>query len=599
MNTPPFRPEQLTPKMSPMAYSLDDPSGNSGFGNMLSTPTKLKLDSGSTKVGLGASLLYPTTLSKLSDYSRSGRTKQRSNSESSRSVSPMRFQMFNNTPKMLRSEYLSQQPLLSTLMRSTGKSNKPAGTQKADLKIKSESKSQESTNASGNPIPAVSSSFTANLKMFGIKDILSQLQLDNQPSGINESATLSTGEQEKSNASVLDESVNQKESVTLKNSNEYQQQPETDKSKSNNNPRIPSHASSSTTKVNSVNEAPVELAIDTFPTDKNGFVQYETDKGLNTNRYSFISSTTTDCDVEWLEQQTAFQKPLHYGLAQTNNVSHHTPYHQIGGYSTSSNAMEYSRIEDESYMPSQKHHNTLSPHVENSFTSYENSSLDLKIKQLELEIGELRLQNEKLIHSINSSRLFEDRLMLEAIQEPSSNGPTQKSQRELERKLKSLERKFHDYRKLLRRLSDTQPKASSASQKRYSFDDLSKSSDLEKQLNHLAKAKSALEAKRISRISSTELRRIDDSSETSSVNSEKSDIDDRKSDTNNTKDDWLKEDDEIEYLDITDDEGENKLQLSKTRSKISTKSKTASLVSSEKSSRGGFSLNIPLRSVHD
>lgn len=128
MNSPPLKPEQLSPTLSPMAFSLDDPSNGNGFSHLLASPTKLKLDSGCGGPNMnnnggsnGHSLIYRTSLSKLSELSRTGRSRQRSNSETLCSNSPIRFQLFNNAPKMLKPEFMSQQPstlpLLSTLMK--------------------------------------------------------------------------------------------------------------------------------------------------------------------------------------------------------------------------------------------------------------------------------------------------------------------------------------------------------------------------------------------------------------------------------------------------------------------------------------------------
>lgn len=67
------------------------------------------------------------------------------------------------------------------------------------------------------------------------------------------------------------------------------------------------------------------------------------------------------------------------------------------------------------------------------------TNLDIKIKQLELEITELKLQNEKLVHSMTTNRYIEERFMLEVMKDPSIQA--QRSQRDIEEKNSSNWRK--------------------------------------------------------------------------------------------------------------------------------------------------------------
>ena len=52
-----------------------------------------------------------------------------------------------------------------------------------------------------------------------------------------------------------------------------------------------------------INEMPKDLNLDALPTDKNGFVQYGLKNNNSNNRYSFISSTSTDYEPEWYDGQ--------------------------------------------------------------------------------------------------------------------------------------------------------------------------------------------------------------------------------------------------------------------------------------------------------
>lgn len=388
MNSPTMKSEQLTPKLSPMSFCLDDQRNANSFQNILNSPTKLKLDTGS----IGNSLLYPTSLSKLSELSRNGRSKQRRGSDTMRSVSPIRFQFFNNTPKMLKPEYLSQKssglPLLSALLKNS----------------KQGSKSNSNEDQSVNPDPL---SIEQNIVKQSIKDKLEQLRRQ----GSEQVAQIQKKEQQS----------------TLPETKDYVEEPTAQKVSENSvclyTPEVPLEdtldhvipevedkenrfvSNGSTQCLNTeISDLPKDLNLDNLPTDKNGFVQYGS-KSNNNNRYSFISSTSTDYEPEWYDGQ--------------QHISMHIP----------------SMINTD------------------EATSQDKSNLDIKIKQLELEITELKLQNEKLVHSMTTNRYIEERFMLEVMKDPSVQA--QKSQRDIERKVKQLEKKFFNCKKVLKKLTES------------------------------------------------------------------------------------------------------------------------------------------------
>lgn len=446
MNSPPVRPEQLSPALSPIAFSLDDPNNhNNGFQHLLASPTKLKLDKsvggpGSNNNGgaNGHSLIYRTSLSKLSELSRSGRSRQRSNSDTMRSSSPIRFQLFNNAPKMLRPEYMSQQPpslpLLSTLMKQSATGMSSSG-------------KQETRNSQAETAARVS-----------IRETLEKLQRDqwqaekqrydardqrrSEPASVIEPPIPST-EVPKEAERKVSESTSATSGTTV-----YDQERDPNETvkvvplrqKPSDEIRIISSSSlaSSTVSID-FNELPKDLDLEALATDKNGFAHSD---DFKSNRCSFISSTSTDYDADWCNQQV---------------VAHE-----------------------------------------------ETAKLDYRIKQLEVEISELKLQNEKLIHSITTSRTVEDMLMLDALNEIKST--KQEVQKGMERKVQQLEKKVENYRKAIKTRGDNSSDENLLKDKRGTYP-LGESI----QVSTLRK--------RIARISSLELRKIEEQGDSASSSS--------------------------------------------------------------------------------
>lgn len=484
MNSPPLRPEQLSPKLSPVAFSLDDPhnssAGANNFQHLLASPTKLSLDSGSNgnnSSGAGNSLIYRTSLSKLSELSRRGRSRQRSNSDTLRSASPIRLQFFNNAPKMLKPEYVSQQPsgipLLSALI-----GNNTAGSQASRLGIRetlgmfhkgvsndsraSQEQSQQRQRQTQEPglqprqqsdgSVRVPSDATLNDEAdnpIRLQDEISNTNNNNKSNkNINNDNHANEINNTDSNEKLQNQTHGEITTTATTTATDADGTLKRKPSSPRENPgtRMASNSSvaSSTMTVN-FNDMSKEMELDPLPTDKNGFVELVDGKS---NRCSFISSSSTDFDPDWYSHQ------------QTH-------------------------------------------------LSEETTKLDYRIKQLELEIDELKLQNEKLISSITTSRTVEDKFMLDALKEIRFS--KQKAQRGMERKVKQLEKKVENYRTVLKTIGDSPLQPHLYPQLPYG------------QISAFSESPRTQNTKRrIARISSTELRRIEEHSDSSCSSSSSS-----------------------------------------------------------------------------
>ena len=170
MYSPILKPEQHSPMMSPMAFHLDENNGSNNIQNLLLSPTKLKLDS------VGNSSVYRTSLSKLNELTRNGRSRQRRNSDTLRSNSPIRFPLLNNlAPKMLKPEYINSQtsslPLLSALMKQTANtSSNSANNSNSNYQLDASRQSNNTNDTNSNPF----------FSRMSIKETLEQLNIHKQ-----------------------------------------------------------------------------------------------------------------------------------------------------------------------------------------------------------------------------------------------------------------------------------------------------------------------------------------------------------------------------------------------------------------------------------
>lgn len=554
MNSPHFN--ELSPSMSPIAFGFDDKT--------LLSPTKLKLDQHAPM----NSLLYPTSLSKLSELSRTGRSQQRSrrDSDTLRSLSPLRLQ-FQNTgganpgpnfsmgaPKMLKPEFLQKSstststlPLLSALLMKTG--NGKAGSQ------------QQGSASTENNSQTTSMSGFEQVSM--IKESLDQLRQEVIVPKRNKNRDSTSTRRDRA-TTTKDETLavsNDKDARKVSDANSektlYEEQHLRKQVPASHSKEVGSSRIFSTETATSAKDVDSQqlrdgLDVEALPTDRNGFVQID-HKNINTNRYSFISATSTDYDMEWYESQ--------------NNIAKHANSHRHGHLS--SNRM-MSVIQDDL-----RNQVNLESQSSQSSTSYEAQKLDLKIKQLELEISELKLQNEKLIHSITTNRIVEDRLLMDFIGN-NENAPIAKptQQRDMEKKVKQLEKRFDSYQKVLKQLkviSNSPPpkKSNSKHGHRHSHGHRKSCDNIQLTDNR----------GRILRISSTELRKLDEQQDSSS--SSPSSFSDSPSSTS------VIAEDEIEQIDL-EDPTEEKITVKKRQN-------AASSVASATGSKKGFQLNFQVQ----
>ena len=545
MNSPTMTSEQLTPKMSPISLCLDDPKNSSAFQTLLASPTKLNLDN--------AGGFYSTSLSKLNDYARSGRSRDRRGSETFRSLSPIRFNLStsnnnnNNSsgPKMLKAEYLTQKktnlPLLSTLLKSANSSNdqnrKPAnkGTnfdnstliketleqiqqQQRNLKKSTQTK-KKPVKKENEIIDTVNAPMTNNTK----------LKEDNADDTIlsDKMAELSL----RSNSIVSGGS-------TL--GNDYSGEIELKKRQDNEkdifqeNNRVISTSSTvfntSSPQIDTLNGFQ-QVNVENFPVDKNGFIDMNTHQKFarnphnmnsnggnvtsptlnnkQSNRFSFISSTSTDYELLFDQQghpiahgNTTGQPIAPYAAASMHNSQSPNLYPESSVSNSNSNARSAQEIET--------------------------SKLDLKIKYLEVEIQELKLQNEKLINSMNSSRATEDTLLIELFKQKTgisdensiadSNADVEsvsaRKSKSMEKKVRLLEKKFDDYKKVLEKLNYIDQNMSIEDSIAQDISDFKRRSNSRKSKRSTPRLP---KVSRISRISSVELRRIEENSDYSSL----------------------------------------------------------------------------------
>ncbi|GCF00475.1 hypothetical protein ZYGM_003197 [Zygosaccharomyces mellis] len=489
MNSPTLRPEQLSPKLSPVAFSLDDPNNTStsanNFQHILASPTKLSLDgnaNGNNGSGAGNSLIYRTSLSKLSELSRRGRSRQRSNSDTLRSASPTRLQFFNNAPKMLKPEYVSYQPsgmpLLSALIgngstgphggrlgiketlemfhRGFSSKSRPSQKQEEQRRQRQAQESQLRPEQKGEGSDRQLSDTTLNEEKYkqfrgGVSN---KYDNNNDDANNNDNSNNNNNNNDNhANEEHNDESENltrnqgsipgTETNMTAPIDEDGTLKKKSSSPRENQGTRMASNSSvaSSTMTVN-FNDMSKEVELDMLPTDKNGFVELVDGKS---NRCSFISSSSTDFDADWYNHQ-------HFHINE------------------------------------------------------ETAKLDYRIKQLELELDELKIQNQKLIRSITTNRTAEDEFMLDALKEIRYS--KQKAQRGMERRVKQLEGKVESYRKVLGFIGDGPSQSQVHSQLPYG--QISACSESPKKQNY---------KKRIARISSMELRKIEEHSDSSSPTS--------------------------------------------------------------------------------
>ncbi|CCD25255.1 Mmr1p NDAI_0E04380 [Naumovozyma dairenensis CBS 421] len=666
MNTPPLKPFQLSPSLSPISLCLDDPNNNAinnngpaGFKHLLASPTKLKLDS---------SLFYRTSLSKLNEINFSGTStttsqlQERRKSDTFLPNSPVMLPLFSNNnnpthgasatannnankPTMFKREYFSPAtkhsnttniskaslPLLSALMKGSIVTNSSPTVEPSTRAIENDSIGTKSNNTNG-----LKSKSKSKLT---IKESLEQFQQklessfkDRQPlstpihmeqhSEITNERESNTSERT-NNDDIRDVKQQQivteinEPSSTISSSSLLPLQMEPTYERDTLNPlysdylkeAIPEkpnvnvyrgnsmRMSSTATTLYTPLEEQHENQIQQDLVDMNGFAKpYNTlsthgnqlrNAGMNENirsgynnsknRYSFISSTSTDYDIDWYDQ-VASQNGVNNGM-MGNRMMRSSPVGMaMRGNSGSSNTNGRNSFINM---------NMNIDEISNG--SEEKEVIDLKIKKLELEINELKLQNEKLINSISKKNLIEDKILLgffsqqqqqrhnatnKKMKKSKKNTKKEKYSNEsrsgsrgidntvetskketndesMEMKLKEMEMQFRNYQKMLTDLTIEQKERKKKSTRAKCGDKNKNKSKSERPVSNQRK-------ERLARISSRELKKIEEQNDSiSDLNTSFTKITTSEGETNEAEEEEdLEYEDEYEYSDDEEEQEE-------------------------------------------
>ncbi|CCE63792.1 hypothetical protein TPHA_0F03110 [Tetrapisispora phaffii CBS 4417] len=427
MYSPNFKAD--SPIMSPMAFHVKDPANKNNIQNLLLSPTKLSLDN--TK----GSSIYRTSLSKLNESTRTGRSRQRRGSDIMRSGSPIQFPSIGSAaPKMLKPEYLNTQnsaiPLLSTIMK---QSSKTMDTQKTDQDNTQNNQNSQRENVETRKlntsifaqlqesfinfnrqkekvenIPVTTSKETHTEKEILTISKISKEEKHKPQSTMKNNALRKISHTESTlSGSTMHEQdgISEIESLEANNCN-VEKLPAVHPAKIVQKRIVSEHA---TIQESELHEVPKDINVDALPTDRNGFVQLNNHKN---NRYSFISSASTDFELDWYNQ-----------LQQQSNLQLSQPSQRF---------------------PSQSE-------------SDDSARNEFRIKKLEIEINELKLQNEKLIQTFISENEKMRQLSTSQIQSiPATSRVkySEKDTRHMRNKVKRLERKLANYKKAMNKLVD-------------------------------------------------------------------------------------------------------------------------------------------------
>ncbi|CCH58552.1 hypothetical protein TBLA_0A07620 [Henningerozyma blattae CBS 6284] len=492
----------LTPPMSPMRVSsLDDTNFGGGggggtannvsgtnntFHQLLGTPPKLSLNSIGT---------YKTSLSKLNNQ----RTRRLSDPSIKENLNPSSLLFFKNTPLMFNKDEIkkphNQTPLLSSILMQQavndsqknsknnldsnnldGKDKKkqdikqclmrtqwnkqthtqnPLNDENANLDILEKKKKKKTPKKKKSNSPKANSKSRENLILNSNSNIntntITNSNTNATPDVIatpltNPSSNVSA------NPNVLKNSVNKislpKRSKVPTYSNVVPQEiPDyqtrfISRMTSPVNERIftdLSELTSNSLTLENSSDLMISNPVEQFPVDKNGFVKINNPKH---NRYSFISSASTDVDFDWFNQMN---------LQSNNNYL---------------NLQRNSMIQQQQQQQQQ-------PNLSNTTAS----KIDNRIEQLEQEIANLRAQNMQLMKTItttnesvmdscynsnnhnnpifNNSRHLSPQSTLQnhfidnEYNETESFISSERHASQLERKLQSLEDSIREYKSML------------------------------------------------------------------------------------------------------------------------------------------------------
>ncbi|KAK5779447.1 hypothetical protein RI543_003338 [Arxiozyma heterogenica] len=430
MNSPPkfFKAEQLTPSSSPISLSLDD-SRNLGhtpnFANLLASPTRFKLSdamaisalsstsSSSSNSNNNNGYALTTSLSKLKTYKKNIHPmEQKNNDFSSVLFKEQNFQnigsngniSFNNKnnrsakPMMFKQEFVSNYsslPLLSTLLKVSNSLKTNGNKQK---------KETLNTNATSKPDSNnINSLLDDNLPKLSIKETLERIQKHHQNLNVS-----NNNDNDETNNDRSDFNINIPTTATKRHSE--------NRNAINNNTAsatafIPSYDSQNNAIKNiNLNNTYDIIESKVQPTECLLAPPLELHVMQKPVSNTVTSTSTFPQKQELINEQTVPNLPTFNSdhVLLDNGVNIRNPaikyFNQPNNrYSlVSSTSTDYDNFDFIEQMPSMVTAHPL-PDINEYTSRLESSKLDLKIKQLEVEINELKLQNIKLINSISTS----------------------------------------------------------------------------------------------------------------------------------------------------------------------------------------------------
>ncbi|CEP60205.1 Mmr1p LALA0_S01e05380g [Lachancea lanzarotensis] len=420
MNTPTMGPEQqLTPKMSPVMMHLDE--NLSSLGN----PSFMHLDDAHNKKKGGYPAMYRTSLSKLTERGRQSRGRSadpKTPTKILRSNSPIRA-LLGNAPKMFKPEYMGVSRLLNStkgaptppittpsMILTSSKllfQQAPSSQQKQQQQhqVEEEEKKEE-----------VEESQHKQSQQVSTPEVQQTSEIHIEPSAPPQkyhSREVSSTSSVKSTATACEPQSNIKAqsqvSAVPRLSPDTKRSEQPAKTANYRFPSTTSTASSSSTLDNK--EYHDNLNFDVPSLDKDDFLL-----ATQSKRSSYISSvgSTNDEDLNGWFAQYADERQV-----ATLNIS-----------------------------DAQNNRQQLDTLRERSFQS---EHFSLKVKQLELSIAELRLQNEQLRHTMTTHRTVQDRYMFDALHDVQRE--KENSYREMNRKMKQLEKQIDNYKRVVQKLT--------------------------------------------------------------------------------------------------------------------------------------------------
>ncbi|CUS22294.1 LAQU0S05e02146g1_1 [Lachancea quebecensis] len=456
MNTPPMGAEKLTPKMSPTMLHLDDGMAP------LANPSFMYLDESKSSYPA----MYRTSLSKLTERGRSGRgrtVEAKTPTKLLRSNSPIRA-MLNNPPKMLKPEYIGISKLLNnnnssrvgsavtpSMILTSSRLNFGNTKTASPEEVRQPTQTQDVKNQTAPP-PKPQDVKKQTVAAPRTTQLAPQSEVPTLPQ-----ATAHPVSQPMPPPSVQPKSQKHSEpAVHSHPSEQTQQQKQRHQSQmlSHKDSRGGKHArgpSSTSTAISGSTacESRTEHAV-TLPTPHS-----VEETAAKTPGYRFPSTTSTASSSSTFDLKE-FPEALSLNFEVPNDKEEFV-------LATQSKRSSYissigSANEDDlngwfAQYAEDRQVSTLSMSDAQKEKALQTEHFSLRVKQLELQIAELRLQNEEMRHNITAHRTIQDRCMFEALHDVQRE--KENTYKEMDRKMKQLEKQINNYRKVIQKLTNS------------------------------------------------------------------------------------------------------------------------------------------------